>query len=433
MANIKPNILIVDDELSIRESFTLILGNEFNVITSASGEAALKKVIDEKVDLVFLDVRMSGISGIDTLKRMKTIDPDIPVIMVTAVNDVGHAGAAIKLGARDYVVKPFDVQDILNKARAITLGRSALPYKLLTHDPLIGISNQIEKIREQAEEISKQENCLLLVGEAGVEAENVARSIADHADIPLKVFDVTPDTKGSELFGKEKGSFTDEFEKSTGILESSNNSLLLMNNIELLPHDLQSKLKDAITKKEISRIGSYSKVKINVRIAAHTSVDLKAMSEDATFDKDLYQLLSGYIIEISPLRTRQSDIPVLIGHYLELFNKKYAKKISISEAAMEVLSNYPWPANITELINTLEAAVLSEKGQGITTDDLPLDMLISTTSGSHFATFDHIETYCEKEHVQNALKHSGNSREKAANLLGMQIQALETKIESLGL
>jgi DNA-binding NtrC family response regulator len=433
MADIKPSILIVDDELSIRESFTIILGQEFNVITSASGEAALKKIIDEKVDLVFLDVRMSGISGIDTLKRMKEIDPEIPVIMVTAVNDVGHAGAAIKLGARDYVVKPFDVQDILNKARAITLGRSTLPYKLLSHDPLVGTSDHIEHIRELTEELSKQDSSLLLIGETGVEVENVARSIADHANIPLKVFNVTPSTKEDELFGKEKGSFTDEFERSTGILEDSTNSLLLMNNIDLLPHDLQSKLKDAITKMEISRLGSYSKVKINVRIAAHTSADLKTLSENDNFDKGLYQLLSGHIIEISPLRTRQSDIPVLIGHYLELFNKKYLKKISVSEAAMEVLSSYPWPGNITELINTIEASVLSAKGQGVTTDDLPLDMLIATTSGSRFATFDHIETYCEKEHVHNALKYSGNNREKAANLLGMQLSALETKIESLGL
>jgi DNA-binding NtrC family response regulator len=330
------------------------------------------------------------------------------------------------------VVKPFDIQDILNKARAITLGRSALPYKLLLHDPLIGMSDHIEKIRELTEEISKQDGCFLLVGEAGVEIEAVARSVADHADIQLKVFDVAPNTKEAELFGKEKGSFTDEFERSTGILESSSNALLLMNNIELLPHDLQSKLKDAIAKMEISRIGSYAKVKINVRIAAHTSADLKTMSEDDTFDKGLFQMLSGHIIEVSPIRTRQSDIPVLVGHYLEVFNKKYAKKVSLSESTMETLSSYSWPGNMTELINTVETAVLSAKAQGVAADDLPLDMLISTTSGSRFATFDHIETYCEKEHVKNALKYSDNNREKAANLLGMQLQTLETKIESLG-
>ena len=434
MADVKPVILIVDDELSIRESFTLILGKEFKVVTAASGEAALKRIIDEKVDLVYLDIRMPGMNGIETLKRIKEIDSSVEVIMVTAVNDVGSAGAAIKLGAKDYVVKPFDVNDILNRTRSIVIKAQTKSIKPFGKEELIGNCRQMLNIKKTVEQLSRKDSSVLIVGEKGLEAEQIASIIGHESDKQFKILSVSAGFKSSVLFGSERGSFTDEFSREAGLLEESGSGILFIRNIELLPKEAQAKLAQAMSKKEYSREGSPSAIPLDVRLIAETSVNLKDLVKEGKFDKELYNIIGETIIELPAVRMRESDIPALINHYFEKFCDLYDRKVNVSPDAFEVLSAYSWPGNLTEMSNTIETIVLTLDKEELLPDDLPLDILIKSPSGGRpYTTLENIEGKFEKAHILNVLKKAGESKEKASALLGIQQKTLESKLESINL
>lgn len=432
MADLKPVILIVDDELSIRESFNLILGKEFRVVTAASGEAALKRIIDEKVDLVYLDIRMPGMNGIETLKRIKEIDKSVEVIMVTAVNDVGSAGSAIKLGAKDYVVKPFDVSDILNRTRSIVIKAQTKSIKPFGKDELIGNSRQIINIKKMVEQLSQKDSPVLMISEKGLEAEKIASIISSNSDKQMKILNVSSSFRNSALFGLQRGSFTDEFGKEAGILEESNSGILFIRNIELLPKDAQAKLANALSKKEFSREGSAAATPSDVRLIAETSANIRDLVKEGKFNKELYNIIGETIIEIPPLRMRESDLPALITHYLERACELYDRTVKIPEEAIDILASYPWPGNLAELSNTLEAIVLSLDKDSLEPEDLPLDILIkSPAAGRPYTTLESIEGRFEKAHILNVLKKAGESKEKASALLGIQQKTLESKLESI--
>jgi DNA-binding NtrC family response regulator len=432
MADIKPSVLVVDDELSIRESFSLILGKDFNVLTAASGEAALKRIIDEKVDLVYLDVRMPGMNGLETLKRIKEIDRGIDVIMVTAVNDVVSATSAIKIGAKDYVVKPFDVHDIINKTKSIIIKAHAKSIKPMEKEELIGSSKQIADINNSLSNLAGKTTPLLIVGEKGLESEIIAKLLSSEENKPLKIIDISSDFRDSDLFGSETGSFTEEFKKKNGILEDSNGGCLLIRNIELLPFEAQVKLTHSIKNNEITRAGSPSAVEINVRVIAETSADLKDMVEEESFDKELFAILSASTIKLSPLREREGDIPILLNHYLEKLNDKYGTKKYFSTIAFDILAGYSWPGNLVEMSNTLEMIVLDLKKDEISPDDLPLDVLIKSAAGGRpWTTLERIESGLEKAHILSIYNNTGKNKEKTSAILGIQLKILESKLESI--
>jgi len=434
MADVKPVILIVDDELSIRESFTLILGKEFKVVTAASGEAALKRIIDEKVDLVYLDIRMPGMNGIETLKRIKEIDNGVEVIMVTAVNDVGSAGAAIKLGAKDYVVKPFDVQDILNRTRSIVIKAQTKSIKPFGKEELIGNCRQILNIKKTIEQLSQKDSAVLIMCEKGLEAEQIASIISSGSERSLKILNVSVDFKNSVLFGSEKGFFTDEFGKEAGMLEEAGGGMLFIRNIELLPKEAQAKLAQAMLKKEYSREGSPAASPVDARIIAETSANLKELVKEGKFDKELYNIICESVIELPPLRMRESDIPALINHYLEKFCALYDRKIKAPAEVMDILASYSWPGNLAQLSNTMETIVLTLDKEELLPEDLPLDILIKSPSGGRpYTTLENIEGRFEKAHILDVYKKTGESKEKASAMLGIQQKTLESKLESINL
>ncbi len=432
MADIKPVILVVDDETNIRESFTLILEKEFNVITAASGEAALKRIIDEKVDLVYLDIRMPGMNGMETLKRIKEIDSSIEVIMVTALNDVGGAAAAIKLGAKDYIVKPFDVKDILNRTRSFVIKAQTKAIKPPMEDELIGNSRQIQNIRKVVEQLSQKGSSVLIIGEKGLEAEQIAAIVNGESEKELKKLDASSDLGSWVLFGREKGSFTSEFEKEAGMLEEANGGILFIRNIELLPMDVQKKLGQALSKKEFSRDGSSAAIHVDLRVIAETSADPAELIKEGSFDRDLYNAISRTVIELPPLRMRESDIPILINHYVDKFSIKYDRQLKVSPEALEILAGYPWPGNLAELSNVIEAIMLSSKKEVLEPDDLPLDILIKSPAGGRpFTTLENIEGKFEKAHILSVYKKAGESKEKASAMLGIGLKTLESKLESI--
>lgn len=432
MADIKPVILVVDDEISIRESFSLILGKEFRVITAASGEAALKRIIDEKVDLVYLDIRMPGMTGIETLKRIKEIDRGIEVIMVTAVNDVASAGTAIKLGAKDYVVKPFEVNDILSKTRSIVIKSQAKVIKPIQKEELIGSSKLISSIRKSVEELAHNNCSVLMLSERGLEGEIVANIISSESKKALKIIDAQEHMNDSVIFGYEKGSFTEAFEKRSGALEEANGGILFIRNIELLPNDTQQRIADSMAKNEMTRNGSMSSIHIDVRLIAETSVNIKDLVKSDIFCKELYDKISETVIELPPLRQRESDIPILINHYMEKFADIYNKKVQLTVEAANILSDYPWPGNLIELSNTLETLVLDSTHESITPDDLPIDILIKSTSGlGQHTTLDHIGSRLENAHIIKVFNSTGQNKSLTSALLGIQQKTLESRLESM--
>jgi DNA-binding NtrC family response regulator len=421
------SILVVDDELSIRESFSLILEGKYKVLLAASGEAALKTIADQKIDMAYLDIRMPGMDGIETLSRLREIDPELEVIMVTAVNDVQNASKAIKIGARDYVVKPFDVENILKKTAHILSQKNILNHGISTQKNILNHSLKLignnEKILETKKQIDKlkEGQRVLIIGEAGTEKESVAHIIhqkSKRSEFPFKAINLSHLMSNAEinnrLFGKGKGATTIELTAKAGLIESLKNGTLFINNLEALPHSTLDIFKTG----EFSRQGSFKKIAIQIRFIGGASVEL------AEKDKESFEFFSQELIQLPPLRKRSSDIPILIKHFLNIYNSQFKKEISFSPEAIEALTSYSWPGNTQELSCLVQRYLLSSKKDQIDLEDLPLDILLKTTQG---VGSDFVSKF-EKDYIRSVYKQSDEDKTKAANLLGINPTVLEIKI-----
>lgn len=450
MGNQRSTILVVDDELSIRESFNLIFEDKYKVITAASGEAALKKLVDEKVDVVYLDIRMPGMDGMETLKRLRQIDKDATVIMVTAVNDVQNAGQAIKLGAKNYVVKPFDVEAILSMTETLlkkkTFSRETREIRsgLSAEDEaLIGTSRQAEEIRRIADGIAGKEMNVLITGEAGVEKELLARIIhkaSARSSKPFLKFYIgieSSQTLGERLFGSGKGSFVATLQKEKGLLEEANGGTLLLANVENLPPVLQKELANALQKKEFSREGSFVPTALDVRVIAASNSNLKDLASDGFFDKALYEEISEASVLLPALRERNSDIPLFVDHLIQKYNKIYGRSINgLTKDALETLSGYDFPGNVSELDHILEGIVLTFDGNEIPCEKLPLYVLLNSKTfrgvdEGRGLTFENIYEKLENNYIEHVLGVSGSDAGGASEILGLHGSALQSRIESL--
>lgn len=399
-------ILIVDDELSIRESFSLILEGKHGIVTAASGEAALKHVADQKIDLVYLDIRMPGIDGLETLKRLKEIDPFVDVVMVTAVNDVQKAGEAIRQGARDYIIKPFDVDAILKMTDSILLRKSLLLKINKTAPAIIGRNEKIESVIKTAKAAAPKNSRVLILGEAGTEKEVLAEfihSISPRADLPFRSISLSgkmpPAKIESRLFGSGTGSTTADLKRSPGLLDEVRGGTLFIDHVEYLPP---------------KPIVSES------RLIAGSS--LAGLAEKS---KEIFDSFSETLITLPPLRERISDLPLLIEHYLEKFNERHGKEVAeLSPEAEEIFSNYDWPGNVKELENMLERLVITTASRQITASELPVDLLLKSSGapgGEYLSQF-------EKSYIRKIVDEAGGDKEKAAAILGINPLFLESKL-----
>lgn len=421
------NVLVVDDEHSIRESFSLILEGKHKVFLAASGEASLKIISDQKINMVYLDIRMPGLNGLETLKRMKEIDPDLEVIMVTAVNEVQKASEAIKLGARDYVVKPFDVDHIQKLTEQILRKKSILKQGLAAQkniykEPreLIGQSEKITGISKTIQKLKNNERILIL-GEPGTEKELVASIIhsqSKRSDFPFKLVSLSqemslPEIK-SLLFGKEKGASTVEIAAQSGLLEEAKEGSIFIDNLERLPKEIFK----AIAAQKFARLGSATSIPLEARLMGGASPDF------ANRNKEAFDFFSEVLIEIPPLRERISDLPLLVNYFLEKQSAQYKKEIKIPPSVLDVLTSYSWPGNIQELEGLIKLVFLSSRSEEINLEDLPLDILLKAPGslGSDF-----LSTF-EKEYVRRVFENTNQDKERAASLLGIKPQVLETLI-----
>ena len=401
----QPTILVVDDEQSIRESFKLILSDKYNIITAASGEAAAKYSADSKIDLIFLDIRMPGMDGLETLKKIKEIIPDQLIVMITAVNDVQKASEAIKMGAYDYVVKPFDVENILKITSNLLFKKSMLEegrkVGLGIGEPaIIGTSERIEAVRRLVKEASGKKGGVLILGPEGVEREAAARSIA-----PSVVYDAR--SSYQTLFGKSGGGTVADLKKVPGALDFAEGGAVFINHVELLPEWAQEKL-----------------LQSKVRLFFGTSKNLKEIG----FNQTLYEKASETVIELPPLSERSSDIPMILEYYLNEANKKYFRKVKgFTPETQNLLSSYPWPGNVSQLAAVVSNLVLFNDKLLIEPEDLPLNILINEASFYPMPLEDMYSQF-EKKHIKDVLAAVGSDREKATKILGVSLSVLENKL-----
>jgi DNA-binding NtrC family response regulator len=440
-------ILIVDDELIVRESLKNWLEEDGYIVkTAEDATKALTLIGSEEFDIAFLDIKMPGIDGIELLKKIKDVYQTIDIVMMTAYASIDSAVNAMKIGAYDYLTKPFEpdyvnmlVKKIITK-RNLERENQTLKDNLKTalkHINLIGKSEGIKKVLNQVEEIASSDVAVLIGGESGTGKELVARAIhfaSPRRLEPLVIVSCGALPEGlveSELFGYERGAFTGAFYKKKGKFEMANEGTLFLDEIGELTPKMQVDLLRVLQEKEITRIGSNKTIQVDFRVISASNRDLSEMVKSKTFREDLYYRLNVYYIEIPPLRERKEDIPLLVEHFIKGLRRKTGKQIEgITTQALNLLTKYNWPGNVRELENVVERAF-------VTTHDVQI-----TTEGFDFLTDNKLEKFTttkmslasmEKEHIENILKSCNYNISTASKILEIDRTTLYNKIKKYGL
>jgi DNA-binding NtrC family response regulator len=441
-------ILIVDDELIVRESLGNWLKEEgYSVDTSDNGMDALEKIKSQGRDLVIADVKMPGMDGIELLERCKKVDPDLQVLVMTAYASIDTAVQAMKKGAFDYIVKPFNPEDVTQ------IIQRALKFKMLEQenillkkelekkygiDEIIGKSKKMEEVFELIRTVAESEAVVMIRGESGTGKELIARAI--HANSKRKYGPLIalscgalPDTLlESELFGYEKGAFTGAQFSRKGRIEMADGGTLFLDEIGDISPKTQVDLLRVLQEKIVYHLGSSTPTKVDVRIISATNRDLEKAIQDGTFREDLYYRLNVVTINIPPLRDRKEDIPLLANHFFKKFVVINSKKIiGISGEAMDMLTDYHWPGNVRELENVIEHAVVVCKNNEITPGDLPNTVKESARekAASHGPSSPKTLEILEKQHIMEILDRNKGNISKSAKDLGIDRVTLYNKIK----
>lgn len=446
------NILIVDDDIGTRESLEEILEDDYDVICVDSGYAALKKLNRENFDLVLLDVTMPGMDGIETLKKIKTQDKSMDVIMVSATDRAREATASIKTGAYDYITKPVDPDAILNVIeRAMQKRTLEQEVQFLRSEvaqksegrKIIGQSRCMQSVFALVDRVAGTTSNVLITGESGTGKELIAQAIHNQGQRAHKPFvaincaAIPSELVESELYGHEKGAFTGAQNRSIGRFEYANNGTIFLDEIATLKMELQAKLLRFLQDSEFTRVGGNRTIKVDVRMIAATIVVLKQQVQADKFREDLYFRLNVIPIELPPLRQRRSDIPLLAKYFLNKFNRKLNQRIKgITPDAMAVLESYHWPGNIRELENLIErVVVLRANERWIDIKDLPFDLLFNDEGSAEDGKLDQgllqARQIFERRYILRALRICKWNQAKTARMLKIHRNTLLQKIKSL--
>ncbi|MEJ7847342.1 MAG: sigma-54 dependent transcriptional regulator [Pyrinomonadaceae bacterium] len=434
----RKSILVVDDEKSQREILEMILSGEgYDVTTASSGEAAMKFVADRRFDLVLTDLKMTGMSGLDLLKELTNFDKSIIVILLTAHGSVDSAVDALRLGAFDYLQKPYDKEKLLE-----TVSRAL--KKLSTLDAeIVSVSPEMDKVKKLILKIAKSNSTVLIRGESGTGKELIARSMhknslrTDETFQAVNCAAINENLLESELFGHEKGSFTGAVAEKKGLFEIANNGTLFLDEIGELDIALQAKLLRALQEREIRRVGGIKEIEIDVRVLAATNRDLLKMVEEKRFREDLYYRLNVLSIEIPPLSERRTDLPILIDYFVKKHTRGTERKITIAADAKKLLIDYSYPGNVRQLESALERAILLCENDTVTLDDLPPEMTQGSgpsSSGDLFklpadgVNFEDVE----RSLIMQAMDRTDNNITKSAKLLGLTFRTLQYRLEKFG-
>ena len=447
-------VLIVDDDASQRRLIEFWLQEEgYSTLVANDGKAGLHAFEQKSPCLVIADIRMPGMDGLDLLGRIKGINQDTPVILITAFGTVGNAVDAMKLGAVDYILKPLNPDELkLSAHRALERKELVEENRYLRgfadtayrFENLIGQSRKMRDVFDVATQVARRDSTVLLTGESGTGKELLAKAIHQNSLRAKKPFitincgAIPENLIESELFGHRKGSFTGALADRIGKFEAANEGTIFLDEIGDLTPNLQIRLLRVIQEREIDKIGYPHPVKINVRILAATHRNLKALVEDAQFREDLYYRLSVVTVNLPPLRERKDDIPLLVEHFLKKHSGRYQIPLaSVSEAALEMLTQHNWPGNVRELENVMEHVVVLGKEDIIRPEHLPPDIRQRTSRVANISLklpeegLDLEEV--EKEILLQALEKHDWHQTKAARYLSISRKTLIYRMEKFGL
>ncbi|KPJ63148.1 MAG: Fis family transcriptional regulator [Planctomycetes bacterium DG_23] len=450
-------ILIVDDEISALEALKMIFKEDHQVLTAQTGQQALNILDNEFIDLVVLDITMPDINGMEVLRIIKEKTADVAVVMVTATKNLKTVVEAVKLGASDYVVKPFDVEEIriiVEKTLKETRISRELSYlrqeidRGYKFDELVGTSQIMRNVFENVLRVAPSKSTILVTGESGTGKELVARSIHRHSTRAKNPFiavhcpNLPEALLESDLFGHHKGSFTNATEMKPGKFELAHTGTLFLDEISEMSPGVQAKILRVLEEQEFERVGGTRPIKVDVRVIAATNKDLKTAISQGVFREDLYYRINVVPVNLPPLRERREDIALLVEYFFQKFKEELNSKAKgISADALDLLTVYEWPGNVRELKNVIERALaLHGEEEFILPSHLPGEIndgykqeiprspfsLGSTSFQEAVANF-------EKRLIKAALAKTHGSQVKAAKILGTTRRILKYRMDKLGI
>ena len=448
MSKERTRVLVVDDEEIVRESLSGWLAKDgYTLDTAPDGPTAIDKLKRERWSILLVDLKMPGMDGLQVLETAKTIQPDVAVVIMTAYATVETAVEAMKLGAYDYLVKPFDPEELsLMMVKIVAqqqlVRENVLLRKVLKRDfhfrDMLSKSPVMHRMFDLARSAARSQSTVLILGESGTGKELLARAI--HAESPrqsapfvaVSCASLTETLLESELFGHEKGSFTGAVSRRKGKFESAQGGTLFLDEIGDISSKLQLDLLRVLEERKFFRVGGSEAVEVDARIIAATNRDLRKAAETGQFRDDLYYRLNVIPITLPPLRERLEDVPLLVEHFLETLNLEMSHRIEeVSADALAALMRYDWPGNVRELRNVLERGMVVAKGALIMPEDLGLDAVTTPRQAPIDVTLSLDEV--EHRHIAAVLQHGGGNVTHAARILGIDRVTLYNKIRKYGL
>jgi putative PEP-CTERM system response regulator len=450
------SVLVVDDEVGARESLRMILKTDYEVFLAKDAEEAFIQIKERSPDIILLDIILPDLDGLKVLEKIKQTEPEMTVIMITATKTVKTAVEAMKLGAYDYVTKPFDIDELrLIISRALSTKSLKEENKRLREEinkslgfgNIIGKSKEMREIFKVVRQIADSKSTVLIMGESGTGKELISRAIhynSSRKSYPFITINCAaiPETLiESELFGHEKGAFTDAIKTKKGLFEEADGGTLFLDEIGELSLTTQAKILRFLEEREFNRVGGSKTIKVDVRLITATNKDLSQMIKKGGFREDLYYRVNVVPILLPPLRERREDIPLFLEHFINKFNDENNKNVKgVSKEALELMMNYEWPGNVRELENLIERVIALTSSEYIQPYELPFSLInISKINGLKESILNgkvsilKAEEEFEREIILNALKRTNCVQSHAAEMLGISRRILKYKMDKLGI
>jgi len=435
----RKTILVVDDEKPQRDILQEILTTAgYDVTSAASGEAALKFAKERNFDLALTDLKMTGMDGIELLQHLLELDSSIIVILLTAHGSIDSAKEALRRGAFDYLLKPFDQEALLETIKRALGNLDKIDVEIISASP------KMEAVKKMILKVARSSSTVLIRGESGTGKELIARAIHNQSPRSSEMFQavncaaINENLLESELFGHEKGSFTGAHAEKKGLFEVADKGTLFLDEIAELDVGMQAKILRALQERKIRRVGGTHELSVDVRVVAATNRDLRAMVADGRFRDDLYYRINVLSIDVPPLRERREDIAVLIDYFLKKHTKNTSRLVrGLTPETKRMMNDYGWPGNVRQLESAIERAILLCEGDMITPDDLPSEVQqeVKGTSAGAFKlppegiSFEEVE----KNLILQAMEQTDYNITKAAKLLGMTFRTLQYRLEKFGI
>jgi len=446
MSKEKPAVLVIDDEEDLRLTLSSILKKDYSPQLAASGKEGLKLLKGRSFALVLLDIRMPEMDGLTVLKKIKEMDNSLPVIMVTASQDVKSAVEAMKAGAEDFISKPFEVEELLaviekvvekSKLRKENQYLKEVLKDAESYGDLIGQTPQIKKIMSLISQVAITDSTILITGESGTGKEIAAKAIHKLSKrkngpfVALNCGAIPENLLESELFGHERGAFTGALDRRIGKFELSDGGTIFLDEIGTMSAGMQSKLLRVLEDHKIERVGGGSPIEVDVRVLAATNIDFPKHIREGKFREDLYYRLNVIPLHMPPLRERKEDLPLFISYFIEKFNRELGKRITgISPEVLAYLKVYDFPGNVRELKNIIERAVALCQGDQLMMENL-LTPTASTSTGAK-PLKSALEEF-ESNYIKAALNETNGVQSLAAKKLGLHRTTLHARMNALGL